>query len=94
MTAAKVTIRTAIRKHQSEEDTAAKPHKKQAGHAMIHQKTMPVTKLILDVPRSHISENRINQIQYIMLYTQIHKPNKSIYIRLMILFVSHFYVWC
>ena len=36
--AAKVTIRTAIRKHQSEENTAPIPHKKQAVRVVIHQK--------------------------------------------------------
>ena len=38
MATAKVTIRTAIRKHQSEKNTAVIPHKKQAGRANDTQK--------------------------------------------------------
>ena len=69
--AAKVTIRTAIRKHQSEENTAAITHKKQAVRVMdTSKKNMPLMTLILTVSRSHILSTKINQIQLIISNTK------------------------
>jgi len=70
MATAKVTIRTAIREQQSEKNTAAIPHKKQAGCANDTQKNTPLITLIFTVSRPHIPTTKINQNQYIFSNTK------------------------
>ena len=66
MATAKVTIRNATRKHQSEENTAAITHKKQADRAMIPQKELTLNEVYFHCIKTSYSihQNQSNSLYY------------------------------